>query len=209
MNVAVQYRGFYKRDGKKGNLFNKGIIENHVKSIMSLSNIKEIHFFFHSYSVGNQTENELKQIFNGFELKRFKIEHTLHPKITHSIIESLKIVPDNYDLYINTRFDIIFLKPLCSFYLDMKKLNICFKDNEIYWNKQQKVSDLLYILPRQYIGVLIRALEDSKNVRPHGPGHFIYPYIENAQDIVHFMIDGFFSSNTDIESNYFLKIVRL
>jgi hypothetical protein len=67
---------------------------------------------------------------------------------------------------------------------------------------------LIYIFPYKYKNILISALDKSKNHTPHSSGHFIYKYLNINKNEINFMIDGFFSSNTDIRPNNYIKIFR-
>ena len=207
MNIALVYRGFYKRAGKKSNSFNADILKNHLDSVNSL-NVKNIDIYFHTYSISKEDDDELISIFKNYNLKKYVIEKKIQKKITYSILKSLKLVKDNYDLIINTRFDIIFMKSLNEFNIVKKKINLCFKDLKSIWKRNKKVSDLLFVIRPKYKKILMNALEKSQNLRPRGPGHFIYKYLKTPKDKINFMIDGFFSSNTDIDENNYFYIKR-
>src|SRR5210317_2059878 len=98
-------------------------------------------------------------------------------KITYSIINSLELVDKDYDLIINTRFDLYFTKYLNHWSINYNNLNLAFKDLEANWQRQRKTSDLIYIFPKNYKNILISALKKSENLYAHGPGHFIYDYL--------------------------------
>ena len=140
-------------------------------------------------------------------------ENEKNPKISHSIIESLKLVDaTKYDLIINTRFDLMFIKPFSYVNININKLNIPFRDNEKCWNCVRKVSDLIYLFPPKYMDRLIDSLFYSTKQIIHGnkngSGHMMYRSFHNSFNDITFMIDGFFSSNTDIRENNFIVIRR-
>ena len=83
-----------------------------------------------------------------------------------------------------------------------------FKEQYKFWNKDKRVSDLIYILPSEYKNVLISALKKSQHLNKYGAGHKIYNYLKIDTNNINFMIDGFFNSNTDIEPNNYIYIKR-
>ena len=210
MNIALVYRGFYKRknksNGKKNN-FTTDIFKNHLDSINTLG-IKNIDIYIHTYSINSNEDKELISIFENYNLKNIFFEKKVSRKISYSIINSLELVDNKYDLIINMRFDIYFTKYLNEWSIEYNKLNLCFKDVKQSWDLEKKVSDLIYILPTKYNNILISALKDSQNYRDHGPGHWIYQHLNISENEINFMIDGFFSSNTDIQSNNYFYIKR-
>lgn len=261
MNVALIYRGFYKRDEKflKKNNYDINILKNHLESINSLG-VKKIDIYFHTYSFNMIEDDKLISLLKKFNLKYFIIDKNYSNQITNSIIQSLQIldrekielntilfekIPDfnfdlkskyikniikyfnikkngkynklieiyykqSYDLIINTRFDIIFIKKLNEFNIDKNKLNFCFKDLEEFWTDPnlRKVSDLIYIYHPKYNNILKKALYDSQNLDYNSSGHFIYNYLEIDKRNINFMIEGFYSSNTDEYVNEYLYIKR-
>jgi len=207
MSLALVYRGFYKRNGIKGNNFNIQIFKNHLDSIKSLG-IKNIDIYFHTYSVNYDEDKKLLSIFKNYNLKKYVFEKEIREKISYSMIKSLELVNNKYDLIINTRFDVYFIKNLSDWSIKINKLNLAFKDIKKFWDTQKKVSDLIYIFPYKYKNILISALDKSNNLTPCISGHFIYNYLNINENEINFMIDGFFSSNTDIQSNNYIKIFR-
>ena len=207
MNVALVYRGFYKRDKGKTNNFNLEILKNHLASINSLG-VKNIDIYIHTYSVNDYEDKKLLSLFFNYNLIKYIFEKEIREKISYSIINSLELVDKNYDLIINTRFDVYFIKYLGNWHINYKKLNLAFKDLRNAWIIHKKVSDLIYIFPPKYKNILITALKNSQNFRSHGPGHFIYKHLNINENEINFMIDGFFSSNTDIDPNNYIYIKR-
>jgi len=215
--VALVYRGFYKRNGlennmmkvRKKNNFNSEIFKNHLDSINSLGITPlNIDIYIHTYSVNDYEDKKLLSIFSNYNLKKYNFEKEISKKISYSIIKSLELVDEDYDLIINTRFDVSFIKYLNNWSINYNNINLAFKDLEEMWIKQKKVSDLIYIFPKKYNNILISALKKSENYYPHGPGHFIYKDLNINENEINFMIDGFFSSNTDVQSNNYIYIKR-
>lgn len=207
MNIALSYRGFYKRQHPQKNNFTLDIFKNHLNSLNSLD-IKNIDIYIHTYSINDYEDKKLLSIFKNYNLKNYIFEKKIHDKISYSIINSLKLINNGYDLIINIRFDIYFIKNLNKWLIKNDKLNLCFKN--LYgrtWNKSKKVCDSIYILPTKYKKILISALKKSQNCRQNGPGHYIYKYLNINESDINFMIDGFFSSNTDIcvNNHFYLK----
>ena len=231
MNLALVYRGFYKRNGiHKTNNFNADIFKNHLDSIHSLG-VKNIDIYIHTYSVNEYEDKKLLSIFENYNLKRYVFEKNIKQKISYSIIKSLELVYRTYDLIINTRFDVYFIRPLNKFNINNEKLNLFFKNcfivrpfnkfnikneklNLFYkhckdkWIKEKIVSDLIYIFPPKYKHILIAALKKSSTQTRNGNGHWIYKHLNINENEINFMIDGFFSSNTDNQSNKYVYIKR-
>ena len=215
MNLALVYRGFYKRNENKGrsagkkNYFNSEIFKNHLDSINSLGITPlNIDIYIHTYSINDYEDKKLLSIFSNYNLKKYNFEKKISKKISYSIIKSLELVDKDYDLIINTRFDVYFSKYLNDWSINYNNINLAFKDIERSWVKEKKVSDLIYIFPKKYTNILISALKNSQNFVPHGPGHFIYKHLNINENEINFMIDGFFSSNTDNQSNKYIYIKR-
>ena len=167
-----------------------------------------IDIYIHTYSVNEYEDKKLLSIFSNYNLKKYNFEKKISEKISYSIINSLELVDKDYDLIINTRFDVYFIKYLNDWSINYNNINLAFKDIKGCWVKQKKVSDLIYIFPKKYTNILISALKKSQDFRPHGPGHFIYKHLNINENEINFMIDGFFSSNTDIEPNNYIYIKR-
>ena len=220
MNVALIYRGFYKRDSykisiynkriKKTNSFTEEILKNNLDSIKTLD-IKNIDIYFHTYSVNDEDDERMLSIFKKYNTKKHIFEKDIKNDRTYSIRESLKLVDndDDYDIIINTRFDMYFIKPLSEFSIKENKLNICFKDVKESWLTKKKVSDLIYIFPPKYKDILIYALDKSKELSHVGSGHNIFKFLKiNKDKELNFMIQGYHSSNTDYESNDYFYLKR-
>ena len=147
MNLALVYRGFYKRDGIKKNSFSLDIFKNHLHSINSLG-VNNIDIYFHTYSFNDYEDNNFLSIFESYNVKKYNIEKEIQLKISYSIINSLELLENKkYDLIINTRFDIYFIRPLNELNINNKKINLLFKEQYKFWNKDKRVSDIIYILP--------------------------------------------------------------
>jgi len=97
---------------------------------------------------------------------------------------------------------------LNEFNINNKKINLLFKEQKKFWNKDKRVSDLIYILPSEYKNVLISALKKSQHLNKTAAGHYIYNYLDVNTNNINFMIDGFFDSNTDKQSNNYIYIKR-
>jgi len=196
-------------NNKKKNNFNSEIFKNHLDSINSLGITPlNIDIYIHTYCVNDYEDKKLLSIFSNYNLKKYIFEKEISKKISYSIINSLELVDKDYDLIINTRFDIYFIKYLNDWSINYNKINLAFKDVKDSWVKQKKVSDLIYIFPKKYNNILISALKKSQNFVQHGPGHFIYEHLNINENEINFMIDGFFSSNTDKKPNNYIYIKR-
>lgn len=218
MNIALVYRGFYKRKKgfykrdtgtRKRNNFNMDILKNHLESINSID-VKNIHIYIHTYSVNDDEDKKFLTLFENYNLKKYIIEKNINNKISYSIIKSLELIDSSYDydFIINLRFDLYFKKFFNEWRINYEKINICFKDIKRSWDKLNKVSDLMFMLPMKYNDKLIFALSRSMSYGPRGPGHFIYKHLLMDKRNIHFIFDGFFSSDVNENANDYFYIKR-
>ena len=203
--VALVYRGHYKRNSsawsKKGNGYDIDILQNHLDSIRSRG-IKHIDIYFHSYSINDEEDYKLLKLLSDYNLVNFSLTKDEKFERAYSVINSLKIVEDKYKFVMNTRFDLYFMKQLKYFNIVDEKFNICFKDHEEYWISEKKTSDLLWIIPYRYIHNLINAANETSKYDPMSL-HLIVNHLNLDESELNFMIDGYFTSNTDVEDNFF------
>jgi len=205
MKIAIVYRGFYKRSGYKLANFNKNF-ENHKKQIFDKFGRDNCDIYFHTYSRDKESDKELIEL---LEPKKFRIQTFNGKKILFSIIKSLELVaiPEQYDLIISLRFDLIFLKPIDNFKIQKNKFNLLFREPS---NKNiDIVSDLVYFFPPRYLKNLIKTLNYCMIKRHQNSGLFIYPFLINrgVKD-THFLLHKKHNSNTDGCSNGLVKILR-
>ena len=103
----------------------------------------------------------------------------------------------------------MFKKDIVS-HIDVNKFNIMFKDKECSWDTEdKKVSDLMYVFPISSIESLKEALKEKMDYKDSA-GHFVYNSLCNSlgKDRIHFMVDGNYTSNTDLGINPLVKIRR-
>ena len=142
------------------------------------------------------------KLLSDYNLVNFSLTKGEKFERAYSVIESLKIVENKYKFVINTRFDLCFFKQLKYFNIADEKFNICFKDHEEYWISEKKTSDLLWIIPYRYIHNLINAANETSKYDPMSL-HLIVNHLNLDESELNFMIDGNFTSNTDVEDNFF------
>jgi len=196
-NVAIAYRGFYKKTGTKPcNFFL--VYENHKKYLYDC--FKNVDIYFHTYTCNDEDDEKLVKLLNP---KKYVIDKKPNTKIMYSIVKTTGIIDSDYDIIINIRFDLLFKKPMNEFNIDYNKFNFIFKEND--WDNSKKVSDLLFIFPQKYTTYFIDSL--LKSMKKWSSGHWIYPYLEGRTDI-HFILDEILSSNTDNVDNELVKILR-
>lgn len=207
MRYAIVYRGFYYREGWKGCDFIKTIYENHKK--MLYNKLVDYDIYFHSYSVNEKMDNQLIKL---LKPKNYKIEKEVNSKISYSILESTELVKDKNCFIINLRFDLLLKKPIDDWNIKYNKFNFIFKDYEKDWNIIRKVSDLFFCFPFLYNKPFYKSLIENINRREKGPAHFIFNslsfYINNSNKI-HFILNKYLSSNTDVNENELVKILRV
>lgn len=214
--TVIVYRGFYRKKHDDGKEFVFGLknITNHVKNLLSC--FKYCEFYIHTYSCGKYLDDQLLSYFSYYGLNVINVifEKTVNEKISYSIIKSLELINENKykasDVIINMRFDLEFIEPISKLLIEYNKINFAFKD--LCFERNKKISDIMYILPYRYLKTLIYGLQNPSNVLPHAPGHYIYiPITEIIGTLnVNFLIDGCFSSNTDLQSgqNGYIYIKR-
>jgi len=92
------------------------------------------------------------------------------------------------DAVILTRFDTQFRSSLAHLVIDWGQVNIAFRDGEVYWRKEQKVSDLFHVFPVAHT----RALRDAFAASRTGTGHTIYRHLARSlgEQSLRFIDDG-------------------
>ena len=213
-NIAIVYRGFYFRNKnkKKTNSFDESILQNHIQYIYS--NFKNITVFFHTYSVSDEKDAQLLELFKKYNIniKSYIFEKDINPKIYHSIIESQKVIQnfDCFDNIINLRFDLMFKKSIINTDIDLNKFNFIFRGHIPGWKKNNKVSDLLYIFPPKFNQHFITAIYSTRNITAHGDAHFIYRPLTKLINLnnINFLLEDNYSSDTDACDNPLVKICR-
>lgn len=218
LKAAIVYRGFYKRkkirkpDHRKmnNNSFDEGVLENNIKNL--LYNY-DCDVYMHTYKTNDINDNNMLEVFKkyGYAVKKceFQVFNWKHHKIGHSIVRSLELVEGEYDIVISIRYDLMFKKDIVS-HIDVNKFNIMFKDKECSWDTEdKKVSDLMYVFPISSIESLKEALKEKMDYKDSA-GHFVYNSLCNSlgKDRIHFMVDGNYTSNTDLGINPLVKIRR-
>ena len=213
--TIIVYRGFYRRNDDDGVFaFGFNNLSNHIKNLLNC--FKYCEFYIHTYSCGKYLDDQLLSYFSyhGLNVVNVIFEKTVNEKISYSIIKSLQLINENKykssDIIINMRFDLEFIEPISKLTIEYNKINFAFKD--LSFEKNKKVSDLFYILPYRYLKTLIYGLQNPSSVFKHAPGHYIYIPISGIIGTINinFLIDGCFSSNTDIPSgqNGYINIKR-
>lgn len=201
--IAIIYRGFYKRTGNKSNNFKHTFLNHYEKIYKYLDNFD---IYFHTYSVKEKSDTKLLNLFktNNINVKDYIFDKDIHSKIIYSIVNSTKLVKDDYDLIINLRFDLIFLKPIIDLNIDCKKFNFLWKEPKKKWDKYHKTSDLLFIFPSQYINIFIQSLNDTIDYKNSGSAHWSYPIILESitETNINFLIEGHHHSNINRKKKY-------
>lgn len=156
MRVALCYRGhFYReklhnncngRTGEGSSFFLN--YENNKSNLIDCYD--DVDVFFHTYSANEELNDKLITTLNP---KKYEIETNEHSEIRHSILKVNEMFnSDDYDLIINTRFDLHFKKKITEFNLDVDKFNFLWRENV----KKQKLlpsyrcSDLLWVFHPRY-----------------------------------------------------------
>jgi hypothetical protein len=226
--VAIVYRGhFYREDPKILRLgkpdVNSNFFLNYENNKQVLfNNFNEPDIFFHTYCAGKEKNEKLVEY---LKPKKYMIER-FKPRrydLTNSIIKGAKLYnADDYDLIINTRFDLIYKNHIWRFDLQFDKFNFLYPEPYKFWSKNKAVCDLMYVYHAKYNEAFIDAIPDARNrFASHKPKeykrkkraalHFLYESLNIADDEKNFLIKKHFHSNTSIRvarKNPFVLINR-
>ena len=109
---------------------------------------------------------------------------------------------EDVDLVVLLRFELFSMQPLSVLNVEWDKVN--FRDRDEGWDWGSFASDLLFIVPAQYLQAMRDALDWSGNNchQYHGCGHFAYRPLRDAigEDKIHFINEGIYTSMTDAET---------
>lgn len=217
LKAAIVYRGFYNRKNiikpdrriMANNRFNALILENHIKNLLCHY---DCDVYMHTYKMNDVDDNRMLELFKkyGYEVKKYKLElFNWAYKIGYSMVKSLELVEEKYDIVISIRYDLMLKKDMVS-HIDVNKFNILFRDRKCSWESEdKKVSDLMYVFPISDIGDLKEVLKEKMKYKDSA-GHFIYNSLCNrvGKENINFMVDGNYTSNTDLGVNPLVKIIR-
>jgi hypothetical protein len=119
-----------------------------------------------------------------------------------TFVEGLRKVPDDYDLYMITRFDFNYKKPISEWmpkdYIgDANKVWVLWREIEYLWNSSHRVSDSIHFTTRAGKKSLQDVLDAHKSPGAilSGDFHQIYDILIQKAEIG-FIVDGFYDSNT-------------
>ena len=120
--------------------------------------------FFHTYDAGIQRNEQLLNELNpkNYQIERFKKRRH---DLTNSIAKSARLYnSDDYDLIINTRFDLVYKNYIYVFDLQFDKFNFLYREPYKFWSKNKAVCDLMYVYNAKYNDAFIDALKnDARN----------------------------------------------
>ena len=226
MKIAVCYRGDYYRetihtwvkadeprkriDEKKwgSNYFCN--YKNHLTKLFEF--LPNYDVFFHTYTNGVEMD---KKLIERLTPTRYKIENERHPKISHSVMETIKLVDTNeYDFIINIRFDLWFLKPIVDFNLDFDKFNYTWRGPRTWWKRRKFTDDLMFAFSSKYKDAFTESVKKrDRRCRKKGSVHLTYEVLSDkiGSENINFMIDGNFDSyngKDEIPKNGHLMINR-
>jgi hypothetical protein len=220
MRIAIVYRGHFKRGSKdnranikrKTNSFTGEILENNMKNLSTNGNKIDYYYHTYCYPVTSLSSNDgLLKIFEskGIKIKKYSLGHgngMVYKPIAYSVLESLKLIEEDYDLIICLRFDLLFKRKI-EFVAD--KVNFAFKDLENQWKQDRKVSDLFFSFPGKYLNIMKDSLLKKMKTGDSGV-HYIYDEIEKeiGSDKINFLTEGFHTSCTERAENPLVKILR-
>ena len=221
MKVALCYRGHFYRENtthRSSCRKNEGSsffinYQNNKHNLIDCYD--EVDVFFHTYSVNEELDDKLIATLNP---KKYEIETIQHNEIRHSILKVNEMInSDDYDLIINTRFDLQFKKKITEFNLDFNKFNFLWKEKV---NKEKllpnyRCSDLLWAFHPRYIKDFEYSYGSCYDkffgkINPMRDGHTILKFLSkriSTESEVNFVTHKRYTSSNKIR-NPFLLINR-
>jgi hypothetical protein len=226
--VAICYRGhFYREDPRKGLFGKPDVNSNFFKCYPNnieilFRDFGEVDVFLHTYCAGPEKNEKLIELLNP---KKFKVEQFRRRRhdLTNSIIKSANLVdPSEYDLIINTRFDLIYKNHIWRYDLQFDKFNFIYREPFKFWSANRAVCDLMHIYNPRYHADFIKAAPLARDkFALHKPKeykrkrraalHFLYDSLDIPDEEKNFLIKQHYHSNTSIRvsrKNPFIKINR-
>lgn len=177
--IALVYRGYYYRPPgeKSGNYFK--CHKNHVDNIISV--FDNIDIYYHTYTYSENMDNELYKLLKPKQCiiqsrppTRYSNSKLTSLVNTFSVANSL-VNGRDYDLIINTRFDLVFSSPVCNWNILTDYFNVLgpelvtawghesnthnVVDPLIDWNIERKTSDIFFAYPGIYHESFTRATD--------------------------------------------------
>jgi hypothetical protein len=112
-----------------------------------------------------------------------------------TFVQGLKSIPNNYDLYICLRFDLIYKKPFTEFMptfsANEKRVWVAWKEYKSGWEEHKRVADTIHLVTKDAKDEFISVLEAGFSQEIHRLYNSLSPKMP-----IHFLVDGFFDSNT-------------
>jgi hypothetical protein len=118
---------------------------------------------------------------------------------SHTYLEGLTKIPDDYDLYMVTRFDLNYKKPVTDwmpkdYVKNANKVWVLWREYESLWNEHRRVADTIHFATRAGKKSLESVLEENKNGQLGGDLHMLYDILIKKAEIG-ILVDGFYDSN--------------
>jgi hypothetical protein len=154
----------------------------------------EVKVYITTYDFGGEVELLLKE-YAPFKYQILKYEE-IYPiyeggsrlyiqKLSHELLKD-----EDLDIIVDTRFEVIFYKPITEYNIDFNKINFLFK--ELY--TKDLVADIIFIYPKNMLEDLIEFFEDKIKIYKHGGDRSMHDFhkrmiAKRGEDSVHLMTD--------------------
>tara|TARA_Y100000389_G_scaffold204918_1_gene260784 strand:+ start:2951 stop:3595 length:645 start_codon:yes stop_codon:yes gene_type:complete len=212
MKLLIVYRGFYKRLDSNVKTFSGGelkdingikSVKENIKYFQELLNPETCDIIFHTYKIDNANDEKLLEVASP---KSYIFEEYGGKRMTYSAIQANELVSDcvkKYDIIINLRFGLKFMKKLNIDNIYLNKFNFLWQEPIGY-----RVCDFIFIYPSNLHIFFENAVHFSK--RPWSM-HTINQELENiARDLqidipLNVIIKGRISSHC-IDNNDYVRL---
>ena len=217
MSVALLYHGEHYRDATNAKVNYNHIqactdffaaAHNQLKMIVEplrARGFSRILTAFHSFTSPCAARDRAVVDFLQPIAHRFDTGFAEYPRIVDSYLAAIDLFTstgEDVDLVVLLRFELFSMQPLSVLNVEWDKVN--FRDRDEGWDWGGFASDLLFIVPAQYLQAMRDALDWSGNNchQYHGCGHFAYRPLRDAigEDKIHFINEGIYTSMTDAET---------
>lgn len=204
MKIAIVYKGCFKYkktilEGSNQDLsfFAKEVIENHKSMVLDFFTDYDVDYYFTTYDLNRELDALYQKEFNPKYYNYLSSEYlsgsSWTAQLAHykSIISIIKDQDIEYDFFLFTRPDIVFLKKYDSFNLDLDKFNM------IHQHPSGNCDDNFWLFPNKFFKQFQKSIYelDAYNKITHEinhllvqrevPIHYITPYDWNAEPLGH------------------------
>lgn len=167
-------------------------------------------------------ESPIQDQFNNHinNIKEVKILSESGCSQMHTLNHAVSCIHEEYDSYIICRFDLLYKQPITNFFNENSKegLYCTWKETQHLWNSHKRIGDALFAIKgkksfdlfkdalRNYIVLenteATKRAIDGEEYYPSRSAHYFYPFLEEKNVKINFLVDGFFDTNTSFPNLY-------